>query len=427
MTAEINLKLLSGGKVILADCLGYESELFIPIIINNRIVLQNAAVSRRCCNKNQFEPKNLIKRNQTTNDFIKIQPISQQIPLANSTPTQKIKLKKENTKNTFNSYSFPSNGSNFISDSCQLNLPKELIVKPIRRLQQTIARVAPTYSTNLSQSCRDTSNLENSYPTPDIVRRAPIQTANETIPLPQYPQVTELKIVRLHRVNTPNTPKNLGKIVRSKTPSANTSSPQRILRNLSNVSSFGTPPSLQQTKSFNYGSPNQSFLARRIKTPESAIKWRKCITPKRTYIRHSNGQQTLVRTTELKPLQLTKNGKFIDSYRYPIKMEKRTIIKKRKLIIDNELKITPRKFKKQLTNTEDLNGCKSQLPKSRRHFHLSHMTAFDLLTNSNFYPKIGNKLNTMFRQGCVNRSAETIVKYKQLTKGIPLMEESTYS
>ncbi|XP_055919058.1 uncharacterized protein LOC129951074 [Eupeodes corollae] len=432
---EVKLKLLSGGTIILADCVGYESELFVPAIINNRIVLQNAVVSRDCRPWNSIESgKTLVKNNSSTN-YVKKLSINRQVPLANSTPTPAVKTCKESISITVNSNPNYTRKPTLLYNSSEMKFPSELTIEPLYKSQNTklpnkIARVTPTAFTNLPQSAEFTRSMMNRLPTPDIVRRAPIQCQNDTIPLPEHPQITGLKIVRLHRVNTPNTPKNLAKIVRSKTPLANSASP-RVLRNLTNLSSFGSPPTMSRTKeinSFDCATPNQSFLANKIKTPDTTTKWRKCITPKRTYIRHSNGQKPINKTIKLEPLQTTKNGKFVESYRLPTKIKNPIIIKRRKLIIDNDVKITPRKFKKQLTNTEDLNRSKKfNLPKSRRHYHISHMTAFDLLTNSGFHPRIGNQLNTLFRQGCVNKHAETILKYKQLTNDLPLLRVCKYN
>lgn len=401
---NIQLKLISGSKVVLAECSGYQTELFVPVIVNNQITLQNAVPSRRCC---QMDTTKSLKRLS----------IQGETPLANSTPNHK--SNKENQSCTIESFSCPIRKRFLGSNSSQSNISKDVSIKKMRAFgqvaQNQIARIKPTTAV----SSLDISSKQNRFPTPDIVRRAPVQINNESIPLPQFPIVTHLKIVPLHRVKSPNIPTNLAKIVRLSTPTNNTTSP-KVLRNLSSMSSFGSPPSLQRTNESNSHAchtPNQSFLVRQMKTPGSATKWRKCITPQRTYIRHSN---TLARTTSLKPLRLAKNGMFIEDFRYPIKLEKRIIIKRRKLLVDSDVKISPKTFKKQLINTDDLRAEKSLLPKSRRHFYLSHMTAFDLLTNSGFYPKIADKLNSVFRKGCVNKSADTILKYKQLTKDIGL-------
>lgn len=419
MSSEIKLKLLSGSKVVLAECLGYESELFVPIILKNRIVLQNAVPARGCCKHE--------KENESKIYYPKKLSFPAKNPLANSTP------KANNSENTSSDqYTCPirKRRTGEFCESSKFSLSKELTIKPLQIGPQI--KNDKIYTNLLSDHHISKVDCieENRLPTPDIVRRAPVRTANESIPLPQYPQITTLKIVPLHRLNTINSPKNPAKIVQTKTTHLTKSiNSPRILRNLSNVSSFGSPPSLQQSNkselnSFNCGTPNQSFLARQIKTPGSTSKWRKCITPKRTYLRRSSNATS--KTTSLQPLQLSRNGGLIETFRYPVSYSKnRIIIRRRKLIIDKKLKITPKKFKEQLINTEDLKRNKkvNELPKKRKQFNMSHMTAFDLLTNSGFYPRIGKKLNRVFRQGCVNKSASTILKYKQLTQDIPLIEE----
>ncbi|XP_030563193.1 uncharacterized protein LOC115764368 [Drosophila novamexicana] len=43
------IKLLSGNNVVLVDCVGFESELFMPQIIKGRITFQNIIPNHRCC------------------------------------------------------------------------------------------------------------------------------------------------------------------------------------------------------------------------------------------------------------------------------------------------------------------------------------------------------------------------------------------
>ncbi|XP_017839798.1 uncharacterized protein LOC108597654 [Drosophila busckii] len=46
---NFQIKLLSGNNVVLVDCKGYESELFMPQIVKGRITFQNIIPNHRCC------------------------------------------------------------------------------------------------------------------------------------------------------------------------------------------------------------------------------------------------------------------------------------------------------------------------------------------------------------------------------------------
>ncbi|EDW02270.1 GH19990 [Drosophila grimshawi] len=47
---QFKIKLLSGNNVVLVDCVGYDSQLFVPQIIKGVITFQNIIPSNRCCN-----------------------------------------------------------------------------------------------------------------------------------------------------------------------------------------------------------------------------------------------------------------------------------------------------------------------------------------------------------------------------------------
>ncbi|KAH8394650.1 hypothetical protein KR222_000867 [Zaprionus bogoriensis] len=49
VTLNFKIKLLSGENVVLVDCLGFESELFMPQIVKGRITFQNIIPNHRCC------------------------------------------------------------------------------------------------------------------------------------------------------------------------------------------------------------------------------------------------------------------------------------------------------------------------------------------------------------------------------------------
>lgn len=55
-TLVFKIKLLSSKNVVLVDCPGYESELFMPVIVKGRISMQNILPPHRCCNAETNAP-----------------------------------------------------------------------------------------------------------------------------------------------------------------------------------------------------------------------------------------------------------------------------------------------------------------------------------------------------------------------------------
>ncbi|SPP75239.1 uncharacterized protein LOC117578858 [Drosophila guanche] len=89
------IKLLSGKTVVLVDCPGYESELFMPQIVKGRITMQNIMLNRRCCSESSLTTYPLVLRGGAG---CVVQPVSSSplrtsqrgnssTPLARSTPT----------------------------------------------------------------------------------------------------------------------------------------------------------------------------------------------------------------------------------------------------------------------------------------------------------------------------------------------------
>ncbi|BFG03898.1 uncharacterized protein DMAD_03022 [Drosophila madeirensis] len=89
------IKLLSGKTVVLVDCPGYESELFMPQIVKGRITMQNIMLNRRCCSESSLTTYPLVLRGGAG---CVVQPVSStplrtsqrgnsSTPVARSTPT----------------------------------------------------------------------------------------------------------------------------------------------------------------------------------------------------------------------------------------------------------------------------------------------------------------------------------------------------
>ncbi|XP_002138498.2 uncharacterized protein uno [Drosophila pseudoobscura] len=51
---SFTIQLLSGRAVVMVECPGYDTELFIPQIVKDRITLQNIMLNRRCCSESSL-------------------------------------------------------------------------------------------------------------------------------------------------------------------------------------------------------------------------------------------------------------------------------------------------------------------------------------------------------------------------------------
>ncbi|KAL9916109.1 uncharacterized protein LOC119636879 [Glossina fuscipes] len=155
-------------------------------------------------------------------------------------------------------------------------------------------------------------------------------------------------------------------------------------------------------------------LARKLAYNEETItptKWRKCLTPIRTYGRSSvalckKRSPTKIGRSKVEPTQGKKATCSID-------------VRKRKLLIDPKTTISPQSFKLQLQKHDPSDEIKDDIY-ATPHFCLSKdpKTAFDLLTSPARH--VSSKLKKQFRNACINKAAGTQRKYKELCNVPPL-------
>uniref|UniRef100_A0A1A9ZCB2 Uncharacterized protein n=1 Tax=Glossina pallidipes TaxID=7398 RepID=A0A1A9ZCB2_GLOPL len=140
-------------------------------------------------------------------------------------------------------------------------------------------------------------------------------------------------------------------------------------------------------------------------------KWRKCLTPVRTYSRSSitlcrKRSPTKILRSKVEQTQGKKATCSID-------------VRKRKLLIDPKTTISPQSFKLQLQKYNSSDEVKDDI-KETSDFYLAKdpKTAFDLLTGP---ARDGSsKLKKQFRNACVNKAEGTNRKYKDLCRVPPL-------
>lgn len=156
----------------------------------------------------------------------------------------------------------------------------------------------------------------------------------------------------------------------------------------------------------------------------TVTKWRhKVKTPKRTYSKRSIHSTASI-TTYLNSSRKKRN--VIPTYMAnPTQAPKPTHkieLKKRHLIVDKQVAISPKTFKHQIESKENATNIKQYYANKKTEKKLKHvkLTAFDLLTNSN-RPNLCQKLNKQFRAGCINKASSTYPKYKLLCT-VPSLE-----
>ncbi|XP_016970179.1 uncharacterized protein LOC108038005 [Drosophila rhopaloa] len=98
---NFKIQLLSGKNVVLVDCSGYESELFMPQIVRGRITFQNIIPDRRCCPESRMlsDPLqvDLGTRTRTMRSPLRrtFPEVNLSTPLAKSTPSSTSSLRSK--------------------------------------------------------------------------------------------------------------------------------------------------------------------------------------------------------------------------------------------------------------------------------------------------------------------------------------------
>lgn len=104
---RFDIKLLSGKTVVMVECPGYETELFMPQIVKGRITFQNIIPNRRCCPESSMLANMLPKddrsvsiRASRSTPLRPSQSANLSTPLAKSTPSSisslRLRVGKEN-------------------------------------------------------------------------------------------------------------------------------------------------------------------------------------------------------------------------------------------------------------------------------------------------------------------------------------------
>ncbi|XP_017061477.1 uncharacterized protein LOC108101576 [Drosophila ficusphila] len=99
MDLKFKIELLSGKNVVMVNCPGYECELFMPQIVNERITFQNIIPNRRCCPESRmltdpFEGEVGVRTKTMRNIPLRASPaVNLSTPLAKSTPSSTSSLR----------------------------------------------------------------------------------------------------------------------------------------------------------------------------------------------------------------------------------------------------------------------------------------------------------------------------------------------
>ncbi|XP_046811585.1 uncharacterized protein LOC111678198 [Lucilia cuprina] len=397
------IKVLAGNNVVLVECDHYESEIFMPQIVNGRITFLNIIPNRRCCQVTKTNVMNFA---------------SKEMKAANTY------LKEQNVVNNKKLNRFSAGDAEFtpmiapLANSTPANVKK-------RSSCGSLAEQHSPYPNSCGNS------IDASLPTPEVCRRAaPAPTRLLERSMLNLPP--GVKVARIYHNSVEGTPKKVGRLV---TPSKHTS----VRQNSANVSilngSFRLPCSPAPS---NYSSYSKS-TARTVSSStalDSIAKWQKVLTPVRTYTRKSKNPVMIKRpvTVEsakksLKPLRITPTY-LVNPTQGP-NVTQEIEIKKRKLIVDSKISISPKTFKKQQTepletykpnSTNILQTNSLGIHKPRPLRETMALSAFDLLTNSNHQRCMSAKLNEQFRRGCVNKASSTYSKYKVLST-VPSLQQ----
>ncbi|XP_055380815.1 uncharacterized protein LOC129611621 [Condylostylus longicornis] len=271
---------------------------------------------------------------------------------------------------------------------------------------------------------------------PDIVRRCkeinvltPIKVQQNYLKskVSSISPINKFKVVELFRNPTKDSPKKVGKLILNRQSIQNECSIQNDFPNPAfkeninpiaySETDFSTPPS------------KKSKICKKQyrKSPKRSItKWRKCITPLRTYSRKQIFQNTKKNqppTPRVVPIEDIDLPDYVRNPTAGICSDVLVIIRKKKLIRDSKIHINAKKITEQLCNTSDLQQKKVCLPKLKAEFNNSkYLQPYDLLTNL-CRKNISSKLTEMFKTRCVKKSCSTRPNYLKLIGKIDDLEK----
>uniref|UniRef100_W8B0R2 Uncharacterized protein n=1 Tax=Ceratitis capitata TaxID=7213 RepID=W8B0R2_CERCA len=389
---EYRIKLLSGNNVVLVEANGFESEIFVPEIQNGRISFQNIIPNRRCCFMlNALASKNLSRKKRRSTQSTTVQLGTAEKHHDSISPSRTWRL----------------HGGDDISRA-----------RSPLAFSTPAPAPSPTPSYTLKQQLKYT-NKENYRPRPRTLAQA-----YHTIELLRAKGSAPIQFAENISNQTPCT-----KTVRIQ---CEQSEIDRHLNNtncLESGSGFNIPdvpnitPRLDSPVELKNNSKSHT-----IQTPGTVTKWRKCLTPIRTYSRHGINVPRLTSSSSVKKVR---NIKKISSSTQGAAGTYKLEFKRRKLIVDPKTIITPKTFKQQLHSTAHLSArsperlCTSTT--SRKKFEISKKPAFDMLTAPSRARMMSAKLTQQFKKSCVNKASSTYPKYKILCKIPPLEREGMRS
>ncbi|CAD7013847.1 unnamed protein product [Ceratitis capitata] len=338
---EYRIKLLSGNNVVLVEANGFESEIFVPEIQNGRISFQNIIPNRRCCFMlNALASKNLLRKKRRSTQSTTVQLGTAEKHHDSISPSRTWRL----------------HGGDDISRA-----------RSPLAFSTPAPAPSPTPSYTLKHQLKYT-NKENYRPRPRTLAQA-----YHTIELLRAKGSAPIQFAENISNQTPCT-----KTVRIQ---CEQSEIDRHLNNtncLESGSGFNIPdvpnitPRLDSPVELKSNSKSHT-----IQTPGTVTKWRKCLTPIRTYSRHGINVPRLTSSSSVK---------------------------------------NARSPERLCTSTT-----------SRKKFEISKKPAFDMLTAPSRARMMSAKLTQQFKKSCVNKASSTYPKYKILCKIPPLEREGMRS
>ncbi|XP_067631516.1 uncharacterized protein uno [Eurosta solidaginis] len=409
---EYRIKLLSGNNVVLVEANGFESEIFVPEIQNGRISFQNIVPNRRCCFKGTAQTiKGLMRRKRRS-----VQSTTEQRSTNATTERTRASISPSQT--------WRLQGGGGLND--------------IHHTHSPLAFSTPASAPSPTLSYLKKSQMKYNKENYELQQPRTSAQAYHTIELLQPKSTSLLQQQQQMKINSQNLNTPLTKTARIQCVQADI---DKVMRdnagggavdfgdsgrdfNVPDVPSL-TPRPLQNSTQTN----KNKMTPGQVEAPDTVTKWRKCITPIRTYSRHALNVPALRANASVKKVR--QKTKSLSSATQGTKGTYKVELKRRKLIFDTKTAISPRTFKKQQNSTTPLRRrsvererIAASLPKESKRYDTSKHTAFDMLTTPSRSHVMANKLQQQFRKACVNKASSTCPKYKLLCKLPPLEEPS---
>ncbi|XP_017865214.1 PREDICTED: uncharacterized protein LOC108615310 [Drosophila arizonae] len=362
---NFKIKLLSGNNVVLVDCVGFESELFMPQIIKGRITFQNIIPNHRCCNA--------AAANVQTGQLI--------------LPASKL-------------------GDVKIVAGIAAGAAKRLNCQPHVASKTTpLARSTPSSSSSSERaiSRADKENLSMQM-TPEQVRcRVPAGTGQ----MAALPTPSPICLDALETSSTSTVP-NLA--LESYTNRTVTQDSFNVIEppSTSSLSSSAKSPDFAQCNFMHKAPPMRTYSRRKPNTTDSN--------------NSSGGGSSSASVTHPKsPLAWRKKKLTKVSSTKPPSPSMKLELRRRKLIVDQKKSLPKHTYTKitatPITTTKIRR--KQVTGKTRQQFDALKGTAFDMLTSMG-HSHVSVKLTKQFKEACVEKYSEALPSYAELSGTRPL-------